>query len=380
LFGTAEIFGVINGVVTASLFIFLLRIYQKKRQVFYLLWGSGFLLYGLNILLRHLLKDVWLSYPFYVLGFVLLITGTGSLLKKTKLFLTLSSLIPIIPILTLYLSGPSYVGMISALTPFFIIIYELLLIKRRHPFSLDLFVVGWIILLLNNIFMFMEMGPNTYVSQINVEILAIFGKIIIFWGMIHPRFSLLVDDLKGYLIGGSPRIYLEEERRSFVLLNSNSGREKEMEWIEKRVGENSDKGIRTVLITTYDLISPSELDSLFENDIYLLRILSSGGRFTKPFEKRKMVVKDDIFQLELLISDIVDYCNERSINCNIILYTFSWLLHTHGWKEIYSFLVSVMSDLKNSTVSMDCFYYPDTHRVKAEIFTFEKLADQIVTI
>jgi len=156
----------------------------------------------------------------------------------------------------------------------------------------------------------------------------------------------------------------------------------EMNWIRKMVQENTKQGISTVLITLYDLISPSELSKnwITEKNVYLIRMLPRGGGAIKAFEAKNMAINDDVAQLEIMISDIIQYCGERKISCQIILYTLTWLIHTHGWRRIYSLLASIMSNLKNGPVQLCCFYYPETHEDKSEIARFEKLSDRIIEI
>ncbi len=74
------------------------------------------------------------------------------------------------------------------------------------------------------------------------------------------------------------------------------------------------------------------------------------------------------------------YTSEREINCDIILHTLSTLIHTQGWRRVYSLFISRMPALKSSGIHLYCFYYPETHEDKSEISKFEKLADRIIEI
>lgn len=376
-----------NGLVTVGLFPFLFQIYRRTRKRFYLLWGVGFLFYGFNILIRteipltkwtDAIPAQWFAFFFNMSGFILIITGIGALLDKDKIVFVSALGLPLIPIIVYVVSGPKLIGWAATLSPWLLISLSLIFIWRKYKASVGLFIVGWLFLFFVNVSI-----PLNMMNAIFADLLALFGKIVIFAGMTSPRFSLLVDDLKRFLISGIPEAYPNETLDHCTLVHLKSGqRAQEIEWIIKKVAENSAKAIRTILISLYDLISPLDLRSvgLSEGDLYLVRMLVGGESFPKIFEDSVMIMNDDLTQLEIFISDIISYSKERRIQCDIILYTLSWFVHTHGWKRVYSFLISKISALKASSVRLYCFYYPETHENISEISVFERIADRIITI
>lgn len=388
MFNTLEVvMRVINGLFAIGLSPFLFQIYRRIRRRFYLLWGVGFLLYGIGIITRvgtPLTTRVepilvhWLSFLFSMSGFINIITGIGDLIDKARSFLSLALFLPFIPILIYVVSGPNLIGWSMTLSPFLLIALSLIFIWRKYKASVDLFIVGWLLLLLINVAI-----PLNMINPGYIEILAIFGKMIIFIGMINPRFSFLEDDLKRYLISGIPEVYPTEISEHLTLLHPKSGQKtQEIEWIREKVTENSLKAIRTIMVTLYDLISPSDLKSIgiTEKELYSVRILSGGRSLKQIFKEDNIIINDDMTQFEILLSEIMNYSNEKRVLCDIIVYTLSWIIHTHGWKRVYSLLISKISDLKASNVHIYCFYYPDTHENRAEITKFERLADKIIKI
>lgn len=375
-----------NGLVTISFFPFLFQIYRRTRRRFYLLWGVGFLLYGINIFVRigipYIRKGfptppLWFSFLFFMGAFILIITGIGDLIEKAKIMLASAICLPFITVIVVVFSGPYAVGWFTTLSPFLLIILSLIFIRRKYAATVDLFIMGWLLMFLANASI-----PLNMINPIYVEVLVIFGKVVIFIGMISPRFSLMVDELKRFLISGLPDVYQDETLVHFTLLRPKTGQKaQEIEWIIKKVSENSMIGVRTLLIPLYDLISPLELKSmgLDERKLYVVRMLTGGGSFTQVFKDRVMTINDDITNLDILFTELIRYCTERRIRCDIILYTLSWIIHTHGWKRIYSFLISKISDLKASSIHCYSFYYPETHDL-AEISKFTKIADRIISI
>ncbi len=377
----------INGLITVTFFPFLFRIFQKTKRRFYLLWSIGFLLYGINILLRVFLPffsiadslfELLFPFIFVLISHIFIITGIGDLIDKARVVLLSSLVLPLIMVILYFTTRPWGIGWTISLSPFLFVSIALLIIRMRYSASLDLIIVGWTILLLTNTGYALNV-----VSEMFIEIYAIFAKVVIFMGMTYSRFVFLADDLKRFLISGIPDVYPNESIDHFTLINPSTGQRKsEIQWIIERTKENSLKAIRTILITVYDLISPSDLrvGGLEEGDLYLIRMLPGGRGPMHVFEEHIMTINDDLNELDILFSDIINFSNERGINCEMILYTLSSLIHTHGWKRVYSFMISKIPELKASNVHAYILYYPETHSSKAEIAKFEKLADKTINI
>ena len=376
----------LNGIVTVGFFPFLLRLYLKNRKRFYLLWGVGFLLYGVNIIMRAVIDCItvheptpvhWIIYVVYTSGFVCLIIGTGDLIGRGKTAFFSSLLMLLVPLVLYFVSRPEMIAWFLIMSPFLLISMYLFYIRRKYGASLDLFVAGWLFLFIVNIAV-----PLETMNPIYVDLFAIIGKTLIFRGMISPRFSFMAEDLKRFLISGALEVYPEGVVEHCTLVNSGSGqRAQELDWIRQKAAENSRLGIRTILVSFYDLVTSSELVSggLDEEDLYLVRMLPRGDRADQVIGDSVATMDDDLAQLEILISEIIGFSKERGISCDIVLYTLSWAVHTHGWRSVYSLLTSKMPDLKTSNVQIYCFYYPETHE-RAEASKFEKIADRLLVI
>jgi len=376
-----------NGVLTVVFFPYLYNIYRKTRRRFYLLWGTGFLLYGGNILTRAILPLIGFedsinaqlfSFALFLGGFVLIITGIGDLVDKARTMLLSAMIVPLVIAVLYFTTQPYVLGRAVSLSPFLFISISLFFIRRRYSASLDLFVVGWAILLLDNIALAVGM-----MSEVFVDVFAMFGKVVIFVGMTYPKFSFLVDDFRRFLISGVPEAYSENNRDRLILVNPASGqRSEELQWIKDKIDENKVKAVRTVLVTTHDLISAADLASsgIEEGDLYLVRMLTGGRGPVHVMKEHVVTINDDLNELDVFFSDIMFFSNERKISCQVIVYTISALIHTHGWKRVYSFLLSKVPQLKASKVQVYGVYYPETHTEKADIMKFEKMADKVLLI
>jgi hypothetical protein len=376
----------LNGLFTLSFFPILYSIYIKTQRRFYLLWGAGFLLYGVNILIRvsllyfniDSLRAEIFAFMFTLSGFVLIMTGIGDLINKARTMFLAALSIPLI-IVALYFTTQTYLlGLLIASLPWIFVCVSLLIIRFRYSSSLDLFVVGWAILSFSNVGALFGVMELTY-----VEITAIFGKVVILFGVLYPRFTFLADDFRRFLIAGVPQQYSNQPREKFVLFNSKSGkRSNEVKWINERISENSLKDIRTILISTYDLITPADImaNGNERDNLYFVRMIRGGKSAFRDFGERIMVINDDLNDLDILFMDIINFTKERKITAQIILYNLSFLIHTHGWKRVYTFLLSKISLLKESSVYLDSIYYPKTHENESDIAKFEKLSDLVKEI
>ena len=115
-----DLFRLANGVLTLGFMPYLYGIYKKTQRRFYLLWGIGFALYGISIIVRSIIPNyspdgnyllVLINFlVFHVSGLILIITGVGDLIGKTKWVLTSAILIPLSTMLVYFTSGPEALG------------------------------------------------------------------------------------------------------------------------------------------------------------------------------------------------------------------------------------------------------------------------------
>ena len=374
----------LNGIVTLGISLYLFRAYQNSEKRFYMLWGIGFLLYGINIIIR--LGTVptigqWLPAFLLLGGFISIIRGLAELVERKRLIYVVF-ILPI-TMVGLYLSPypENYLiealGWVISIMPYLLITMSLLYIRINYSPIIDLQLVGWVNLLLVNIAFPLDMMDTVY-----IDFMAVFGKLIIFAGMLNPGFTMLIDDLKLFMISGMPSVYQDNVMGKFSLLNSKTGnRPREIDWITRRVEDNALKGISTILVSTYDLISQTDIASReLSEKVFIVRMVPGGRGAYNVMEDRVMTIDDDINQLDILFTDIIRYSNDRRLNSEIIVFTLSNLLHTHGWKRVYTFLISKITAIRGSQVQVVSFYYPDSHDTSADIVKFETIADNIIEL
>ncbi len=374
----------INGIVTIVLALPIYKIYNKTRKKFYLYWSIGYALYGISITLRIPAIESrqvtilgMLSYFMLLIGLIMIIAGIGDLVNRTKQFLVSTLVLPLVLIIMIITGRDwSEFGLFVALSPYIFITAALLYIRIKYELDITLLLAGWAnILFLNIGYMYQ------YMNEGYVDLLSTLTKVVIFAGMTSPSFSFLYDELTMFLLGGTPVEYSNNGNQGFTMIDLNvKNREPEIKWIKDRIIKNSREGKRTVLISLYDQITSSDIiDDATRDNFYLIRMANGYRRNFTVFEEPVTSINEDIQLLDILIRDIIEFSDKNYVPCEIILYTLSQLIITHGARRMYSFITSKISELKSSQVSLTTFYSLDSHEKQAEIKMFERLADSVIT-
>ncbi|MFP3951088.1 MAG: hypothetical protein ACLFVP_02955 [Candidatus Bathyarchaeia archaeon] len=378
----------LNGFVTLFLAYVLYKIYSECEKKFYFYWSLGYVFYGINIVIRIFYQPsfsvetytdlivAFFAILFVGLGFTFMIIGVGELIMKPVHMLLATMILPLFPVLQI-VTGHIFISlsMLSILLPYAFMVFSLLVINWKTSLDLNLLTIGWSILLFINVGFFSKTMDHSL-----VEVMSGFGKIVIYLGMTKPNFSYIVDDFRSFLLSGVPTEYLDTYTGGFGLVNlRNANRRKEVKWIEERAASNSKKGIRTILISLYDMITPNDFhDEAIRKELYFIRVIQGNPSTELRFGEGIMRVGEDLNKIDLLISDIFKFSNQNRLPCEVIIYTLSHLLHTHGWKRIYSYFTSKMPTIKNSKIKFTCFYYPETHEIRSDILKFETMADEVI--
>lgn len=379
------VFRVFNCVVTLAIATLLLRIYRRNYRRFYLYWGVGYVFYGVNIFLRLFTPTEFdvstlgvTAFLLMMLGFAFIVAGVGELVNQTRTLLVSTLSLLLLPLIQIIL-GREWVSLafLVVLTPYLFMGLSLMVLNWKYGVDVQLQIAGWF-----NLF-FVNLGFITkLVDPGFTDLTSTVAKVVIFMGMTQPRFSFLEDDLKQFLMGGIPVEYAISVEGNLSMVNqANISREKDRQWIKEKIISNSRKGIRTILLSIYDLITPKEIfEQNTEENLYFVRVLSGSRSSLNTFEEKIMSINDDLNQLDILFTDVINYSNEKKIPCEIILYTLSHLIHTHGWRRVYSFMTSKNPVLKSSQVQLTCFYDKKSHEVESDIIKFERLADSVMSV
>jgi CheY-like chemotaxis protein len=166
-----------------------------------------------------------------------------------------------------------------------------------------------------------------------------------------------------------------------LIKNESVEKKRELSWLKLVVKRDKISEIKTIVVSTYDMLSQADLRSvgISEEDVYLVRLLVAGKSSSFTFKEHVTELRDDLEDVGVLIKDVLATIKETGICCDIVIYTLSNMIHTHGWRRVYSFIISIMPEIRGNNIALKCFYYPESH-ASSEINIFEKLADEVVTL
>ena len=316
------------------------------------------------------------SYLLLLIGLFSIIAGIGDLVGQARRFLFGILILPAI-LGILVLANMEWVdfGLVVALAPYVFITASLMYLKIKYNSDIILLLTGWTnILMLNFAYIY------GYMNEGYVDFMSLITKVIIYIGMTNPSFSFLYEDLTRFLLGGVPEEYSDEKHGEFNLVDLKTlNKNQDIQWLKSRIKLNDSRGKRTILVVLYDQIIPSDIFNVDnQGSLFVVRMLIGQSKRVSTFEEPVITINDDFSLLEILFNDIVSFSNDKFIPCEVILYTLSQMVHSHGHRRIYSFLTSKMNLIKASMVSLTGFYAPDSHEVKSDMKMIETLADNII--
>ncbi len=365
--------------------MYLFYVYAKfgRRSFFHLFWALGFIFSGIGVLSRlNFQVDLFLLGVLFTASFTMFFVGISFLFPKFKGVLLFTVATVCLILLETYLLYPGLVFAVAPI-PYTVVLLGIVLVMRKYGKFLYSLFFGWIILTVVDLATF-----SGFLSLYYAYMLTVPAKVLVLYGAINPMFGMVGVEMQKWLwrTAQLPPV----KRSHFTLIKCvKTPYTREISWIKQRIVDNIKNGIKTFLVVLYDLISVDmlkDLEFLEHRDVHVIRILreTEEPRLKEEydiFDKEKiLVVKDDLTSFARLISRIVRYSQEKGLTCNIIFYSFSWLIHTHGWRNIYLLLTYKIPEIKNSNVYLHALYYPEIHEEKVTVNIFEKLAEEIITI
>ncbi|RLI00501.1 hypothetical protein DRO30_05615 [Candidatus Bathyarchaeota archaeon] len=386
---------IFDGYVALAGGIYLLHRYRGwgRKSYFHLLLSLGFILYSLGIFSRFWFPS-FTSYQFFTLIYLALFSwATGFLFMVVGRFkISLAVVFSLIFLASLALYLLYFLGILNSvlgvLTPYLMVALlatgGMILLIRIHHFLPTSLLTGWSMLVASNILEFFNLASVEFLSMTSAT-----AKILFLYGAANPMFAMVGVEMSKLLRTGLNVSLITRSHVSLVKC-VNTSHLRELSWIKQFTTDNSKAGIKTILVILYDIISPSELKEmrmLEDKSVHVVRVLPEAEKedvtseeYSFLDEKDFSIIRDDLASLGLLLSSIVNYSRDKLIPCNIVIYSLSWLIHTHGWRSVYTLLTRKMPDIKNSQVHVYMFFYPEVHEDKTILSTFEKLAEEVIVI
>jgi len=370
-------FPLMNGCITIffglTIIYYILHEKIMKHPILYA-WGLGFILYGIQIIVRTFMHDKIFIFIVGVPFYFLFTFGTWGLLKR-KYFLYATFLI-IIPLTLIWFSTLplSIILTIMALSFNGLMTVGMIYNKIKFGKVIDKLLFGWFLLLLANLFLF-KYG-------LLCDLFALYGKFILFLGVLDQNFAILIKEIRRGLAQHHLSITsgnIEDGGIKLVMLNSNNVPSivKTSEWLKNEIEENIDKKIETNLIVLCNIIPFNVLRSILwsEPELIHIFILSQNYSNNKEFK----TLEYGITELGAVITEISREYAKYGRRGEIILIDLSILIHTFGANEVYGLLLNKLGNLRTSGTSLITLIHPNTHE-ESVLALFKAIADEIIKI
>ena len=359
-----------NGLLTLLLGILInYKVFSKKLEthIFYIAWGLGFTVYGVEILVRGLIPESWLV----VIGscmYSLLTLGAWDLSSRRIL---LAAPATSIVLSVMYITG---IFPMAVAIPFFFGSITLGLIYNRKVFGgiLDKLIIGWVILLFANFLLW---------EHWSIDIFAIIAKVLLYFGILDQRLSLVADKVQGSMKHvPSPTSGSEKEGGiRLIIPNHNTSAEKEVSWMMNQVKRNLASGIETYVLSFQNLPSHDTLRRLRWIDpqkVFVFMFSSSSQKAREDFTLFNM----DLVEIGAALSEVIRKCRMDEKCCSVIFTNLSVLINVFNKTDVYEMLLEKLGGLRESGVDLYAIFHPETHDDSSTAALFRDIADSVINI
>ncbi len=374
----------LNALVPLLFSGFLFILYKKHSKIYYQYWSIGFFFFSIsNIFIAfHDILDA--SVPLLngasivtsMLSFSSIIIGIGYFVQKPRVFFLLASIVPIMTFVLIVLGySTTIVENLTALT-YLLLTFFIYWMRIKFELSLEIVDMGWVIILVANV--------GYVLGQMTLQmtyIFSILGKIIVFLWMSRPHFNAFTEEIENFLLSGGTSS--RDISRGISIVESSSQKEDDLKWMLQRLKNKAHPDIRKILILTPEQFNSEDLmkSGLLDiPNVYLVNI-SQAFHSQKPvFSEKIVTISNDLNILNAMLGEIISFVDNKSIRTCIMIDNLSTLIHIHGWRSVYSFLISNIPKLKQGNIATYFLFSPSTHENKHEVMQLRQLGDNIIKI
>ncbi len=358
--------------------------YTRKRLRFYLLWLIGFIAYGISNSLNSYNIFFEISSPsnvhavalFVLITFSCIITGIGELVHRAKESFVLSLGAPLILSLLFLFGAPIDTINLFFLLPYVIISGAFLVLQLKYRANLGTPLVGFAIILLANL------GYATGHMSVSVSpIFSIIGKCILFYWMTLPHFSAITEDFESFMTSTVTQPI--DESSGWIYMVEVSSINGLNDWIKKRVDSRPTIDTRSILMLLDDQITQGSLSHsglADDNALYIIRCAYGPHKIGQIFSGHLMEISNNIDELSILISDILDFIEVNNTNTQMFFFDLSTLILQNGWRRVYTFLIALIPQLKSKRVQTFFIYTPGVQKHPHETQILRHLGDRIIEL
>lgn len=363
---------ILNGVLTIFCGLYLANaLYKKKlfQNIFYISWAIGFFFYGIEIITRIFFGDIAL-FSFGTIAFLSISLGVWSIAGKQGFIIVIFIILSLIITISSHLVAPE----IGLAVIYLVILGGIAYLRIYFGNSADKLFIGWIILLVTNVFI----SRSDWVS----DVFAILSKITLFLGLFSEDFATLSEKLKrresfGHQKQPSISSGTKEEGGITLIIPSNvNSMEGKINWIEKKIDENVKKNIDTYVFAFQDLPSHSELRRIkwiSPSKVFIILFSSSSQKANEEFSVFNM----DITVIGAVLSEITRKYQARKDGCDVIITDLSLLIIIFNANTLLNILLEKMGSLREAGLSVYAFFDPEIHNDSTIFPLFRNISNEV---
>ncbi|RLI00632.1 hypothetical protein DRO31_08350 [Candidatus Bathyarchaeota archaeon] len=366
---------------TPFLFSYVLYdIYKEKKRRFYLYWCFAFLAYGVSNIINASMRLIGTETPttvaligvFAFLAFTGLFVGVGELTNRVRFYCYLSLGIPIITAI-LYIAGkPITAFSVFFMLPYVILTVVLIILSLKYKTRLNLLILGWILIIVANV------GVATGVLDIfSSPVLALIGKVFIFYWMTRPYFSNFADVFDDFI--KEPIVEDTVQMERYIMMVETDSSVDTLGWIRRKIIE-TESGVRSILfiVDSGQKYDTGELEKL--DNLYIFRVIEGFQKSGAMFSERVMEVSNDISELTVLIYDLLEYIRVNQMDVQLFFYDVSDIIKRNGWRRIYSQMISLIPQFKESNIRVHIICDQEKLENKYIVEILRHLADNVISL
>jgi hypothetical protein len=373
------VFLLLNGAVTVVCGL-IIAYYAIKKKVtesfFHYAWATGFLVYGLEILLKAGGFSVEIAQALFYFAFVLLIIGILYLCRAKQLIVILGiGLTSLLIFSILVLCGIipySFLEFIVNTVIFLFVVVAIIQHRILFGKSANLLAIGWILLFLTNVLL----QNSGWIS----DAFAVTAKIIILLGVLDYDFVVIADKARARRHSAPDAEYEQEGGLKLLTSVENSNTTtREVNWIKEKISENAKEGLETIIFAFQDVFPHKELRAIKRispEKVSVFLFSSSAQKAKTEF----IVLPMGLAQIGSAFSQATSQCQKTDKGCTVVFLHLSLLIQVFGAEAVYNMLLNKMGYLRENGINLYAVFYPIMHSDQSIISLYTRLADESIKL
>jgi len=354
--------------------------YTFKKRVtgnfFHYAWAAGFLVYGIEILVRAIGLPLEIAHTLFFIAFVLFVIGVWQLCKAKQFIATFS-----VALAFLFLSGilvffniasQNFLEFISLTVLFLFVAIPIFQHRILFGKSAERLLIGWVLLYLTNLLL----SGADWIT----DAFAVTAKVIILLGVLDYDFVVIADKAQERKFPAPEAGYGQEGSLKLLISSENSNATlREGGWLKKKALDNVKEGIETIVFAFQDVFPHKELRALkwINPEKVSVYLFSSSAQKVKA---EFIVLPMGLTQIGAAFSQATSQCQKSDKVCAVVFLHLSLLIQVFGSEAVYNMLLNKMGYIRENGIVLYAVFYPAMHSDASVVSLFTRLADESIKL